>query len=163
MKEVQQHHVTDKKLEYTRLLAQVKSLTEGVDNPIGALANVSALLKEALPYYFWVGFYIVKDGKLQLGPFQGPVACYCIEKGKGVCGKAWEDGRTLIVSDVHRFPGHIACSSASNSEIVVPVIRDGEVVAVVDVDSDAYAAFDEHDQRGLEAIAAAIEPLFCLK
>ena len=120
---------------YQQLAAQAKSLVDGVDNVVGALGNIAALLKEELPYYFWVGFYVVKDGRLQLGPFQGLVACYSI-------------------------PGHIACSSRSNSEIVVPVIHGGEVVAVIDVDSEDFGAFDEEDKRGLETIAQIVAPLF---
>lgn len=144
---------------YQQLAAQAKSLVDGVDNVVGALGNVAALLKEELPYYFWVGFYVVKDGRLQLGPFQGPVACYSIEKGRGVCGTAWDKAQTLVVPDVHQFPGHIACSSRSNSEIVVPVIHGGEVVAVIDVDSEDVGAFDEEDKRGLEEIARIVVPL----
>ena len=144
---------------YQQLTAQAKSLIEGVDNVVGALGNVAAMLKEELPSFFWVGFYVVKDGRLQLGPFQGPVACYSIEKGRGVCGTAWEKAQTLVVPDVHQFPGHIACSSRSNSEIVVPVFYGGEVVAVIDVDSEDFDAFDEDDKRGLEAIAQIVAPL----
>ncbi len=140
---------------YQQLTAQARSLVDGVDNVVGALGNVAALLKEELPYYFWVGFYVVKDGRLQLGPFQGPVACYSIEKGRGVCGTAWDKAQTLVVP-----PGHIACSSRSNSEIVVPVIHGGEVVAVIDVDSEDFGAFDEEDKRGLETIAQIVAPLF---
>jgi len=144
---------------YQQLAAQAKSLVDGVDNVVGALGNIAALLKEELPYYFWVGFYVVKDGRLQLGPFQGLVACYSIEKGRGVCGTAWDKAQTLVVPDVHQFPGHIACSSRSNSEIVVPVIHGGEVVAVIDVDSEDFGAFDEEDKRGLEEIARIVAPL----
>lgn len=144
---------------YQQLTAQARSLVDGVDNVVGALGNVAALLKEELPYYFWVGFYVVKDGRLQLGPFQGPVACYSIERGRGVCGTAWDKAQTLVVPDVHQFPGHIACSSRSNSEIVVPVIHGGEVVAVIDVDSEDFDAFDEEDKRGLEEIARIVAPL----
>lgn len=144
---------------YQQLTAQAKSLVDGVDNVVGALGNVAAMLKEELPSFFWVGFYVVKDGRLQLGPFQGPVACYSIEKGRGVCGTAWEKAQTLVVPDVHQFPGHIACSSRSNSEIVVPVFYGGEVVAVIDVDSEDFDAFDEDDKRGLEAIAQIVAPL----
>lgn len=145
---------------YQQLAAQAKSLVDGVDNVVGALGNVTALLKEELPSFFWVGFYVVKDGRLQLGPFQGPVACYGIERGRGVCGAAWEKAQTLVVPDVHQFPGHIACSSRSNSEIVVPVFHGGEVVAVIDVDSEDVDAFDEEDKRGLETIAQIVAPLF---
>lgn len=150
----------DKDKVYQQLTAQAKSLVDGVDNVVGALGNVTALLKEELPSFFWVGFYVVKEGSLQLGPFQGLVACYSIEKGKGVCGTAWERAQTLVVPDVHQFPGHIACSSRSNSEIVVPVFHGGEVVAVIDVDSEDFDAFDEEDKRGLETIAQIVAPLF---
>ena len=140
------------------IVEQVKSLIEGTNNNIGALGNVAALLKETFDYYFWVGFYVVRGEELVLGPFQGPVACYSIKKGRGVCGTAWAKAQTLIVPDVHQFPGHIACSSRSNSEIVVPVFRHQEVIAVIDVDSERLDAF--HDDRELlEAIDKIIEPL----
>lgn len=149
----------DKNKIYQQLALQAKSLIDGVDNAVGALGNVAALLKEELPYFYWAGFYVVRDNRLQLGPFQGPVACYSIEKGKGVCGKAWEEAKTLLVPDVHQFPGHIACSSRSNSEIVVPVFNDkGEVAAVLDVDSEEFSAFDTQDRLGLEEIARIVAP-----
>lgn len=150
--------MTDKKNTYDSVLAQAKSLTEGIDNNIGALANLCALLKDTFPHYFWVGFYLVRNGQLQLGPFQGPVACYTIAKGRGVCGSAWEQAATIIVPDVEQFPGHIACSSRSRSEIVVPVMRNGEVAAVIDVDSEQLAAFDTSDQQCLEQLALICEP-----
>lgn len=149
----------DKNKIYQQLALQAKSLIDGVNNAVGALGNVAALLKEELPYFYWAGFYVVRDNRLQLGPFQGPVACYSIEKGKGVCGKAWEEAKTLLVPDVHQFPGHIACSSRSNSEIVVPVFNDkGEVAAVLDVDSEEFSAFDTQDRLGLEEIARIVAP-----
>lgn len=149
----------DKNKIYQQLALQAKSLIDGVDNAVGALGNVAALLKEELPYFYWAGFYVVRDNRLQLGPFQGPVACYSIEKGKGVCGTAWEEAKTLLVPDVHQFPGHIACSSRSNSEIVVPVFNDkGEVAAVIDVDSEEFSAFDTQDRLGLEEIARIVAP-----
>lgn len=138
---------------YAEVVAQVRSLVDGVDNTVGALANVAALLKSAFDHYFWVGFYTVRYDTLQLGPFQGPVACYRIKKGCGVCGTAWAERRTLRVPDVDLFPGHIACSSLSRSEIVVPIVQDGDVVAVIDVDSDRPDAFHSADQEGLEAVA----------
>lgn len=150
--------MTDKKNTYDSVMAQAKSLTEGIDNNIGALANLCALLKDTFPHYFWVGFYLVRNGQLQLGPFQGPVACYTIAKGRGVCGSAWQQAATIIVPDVEQFPGHIACSSRSRSEIVVPVMRNGEVAAVIDVDSEQLAAFDTSDQQGLEQLALICEP-----
>lgn len=141
------------------IVEQVKSLIEGTNNIIGALGNVAALLKETFDYYFWVGFYVVRGDELVLGPFQGPVACYSIKKGRGVCGTAWAKAQTLIVPNVHQFPGHIACSSRSNSEIVVPVFRHQEVIAVIDVDSERLDAFHDDDRELLEAIAKIIEPL----
>jgi GAF domain-containing protein len=141
------------------IVEQVKSLIEGTNNNIGALGNVAALLKETFDYYFWVGFYVVRGDELVLGPFQGPVACYSIKKGRGVCGTAWAKAQTLIVPNVHQFPGHIACSSRSNSEIVVPVFRHQEVIAVIDVDSERLDAFHDDDRELLEAIAKIIEPL----
>lgn len=145
---------------YTRLSKQILSLITDVDNKVVALANVVSALKEAFGYYFWVGFYIVKGEVLELGPFQGPVACYSIKKGKGVCGSAWEQKKTILVPDVEKFLSHIACSSKSRSEIVVPVFKDDEVVAVIDVDSTNLNAFDDKDKEGLETIAKMIEPLF---
>lgn len=146
--------------KYAEILLQVKGLMEGVDNPVGVLANVAALLKEAFDYYFWVGFYVVRHGELQLGPFQGSLACFSIKHGRGVCGTSWAEARTLMVSDVYAFPGHIACSSRSQSEIVVPVMKDGVVVAVIDVDSSELDSFHEADQQGLEAIAQVLGSLF---
>lgn len=148
----------DKEQAYATVLAQAAALVEGVSNRVGALANLCALLKEALPHYFWVGFYLVEGDSLTLGPFQGPVACYTIGKGRGVCGTAWEQARTLVVPDVEQFPGHIACSSRSRSEIVVPVFKDGRVAAVIDVDSESLAAFDSVDQQALERLAPLCSP-----
>ncbi len=148
----------DKEQAYATVLAQAKALVDGVSNRVGALANLCALLKEALPHYFWVGFYLVEGNSLTLGPFQGPVACYTIGKGRGVCGTAWEQARTLVVPDVELFPGHIACSSRSRSEIVVPVFKDGRVAAVIDVDSESLAAFDSVDQQALERLAPLCSP-----
>ena len=150
----------EKEQIYRQTTSQIKSLIYGVDNKVGALANVAAALKETFSYYFWVGFYIVKGEILELGPFQGPVACYTIKKGKGVCGTAWELRKTIVVPDVEKFPGHIACSSKSRSEIVVPVFKASDVVAVIDVDSANHNAFDDKDKEGLETIAKMIEPLF---
>lgn len=150
----------DKANLYGQVVPQIDSLIKGVDNLIGALANVTALLKETFCYYFWVGFYIVNGNQLELGPFQGPVACYSIKKGRGVCGTAWEKKHTVIVPDVEQFPGHIACSSKSRSEIAVPVMKDDNVVAVIDVDSTMTNSFDEADKAGLEKIAEIVSPLF---
>lgn len=138
-----------KEEQYLSLLPQVRSLIEGEVDLVANLANVAAALKEAFDF-FWVGFYLVKQDQLVLGPFQGPVACTRIRKGKGVCGTAWQGGATLLVPDVEVFPGHIACSSLSRSEIVVPLIKDGEVCGVLDIDSDLLNFFDETDRKYLE-------------
>lgn len=135
---------------YQTLLPQIKSLIEGEPDLIANLANVSAALKETFGF-FWAGFYLVKEDELVLGPFQGPIACTRIKKGRGVCGTAWAEAETQIVPDVDAFPGHIACSSLSRSEIVVPLKReDGEVWGVLDVDSERLNTFDETDAHFLE-------------
>lgn len=149
----------EKEQLYRQTTSQIKPLIDGINNKVGALANVAAALKEAFGYYFWVGFYIVKGDELELGPFQGPVACYTIKKGKGVCGTAWEQKNTIVVPDVEKFPGHIACSSKSRSEIVVPVFNGSDVVAVIDVDSTNLNAFDDKDKEGLEKIAGIVSGL----
>lgn len=138
----------DKKAVYESLLPQIKALVSGEPDIVANLSNITAALKEAFSF-FWVGFYLVKDDQLVLGPFQGPVACTRIFKGKGVCGTSWEKKETLIVDDVDLFPGHIACSSLSKSEIVVPLIKNGNVIAVLDVDSQTLACFDETDAQYL--------------
>ena len=130
-----------KEEQYQSLLPQIKGLLEGETDLIANLANVTAALKEQFNW-LWVGFYLVKNNELVVGPFQGPVACTRIKKGRGVCGTSWAEAKTIIVADVEKFPGHIACSSLSRSEIVVPVIRNNEVVAVLDVDSEAVDHFD---------------------
>lgn len=148
-----------KKERYELLCQQVESLAEGEENVVGVLANVSAAMKSVFPLeYFWVGFYLVAqhDGQnvLQLGPFQGTVACFTIPYGKGVCGAAWAEKRTMVVPDVEEFPGHIACSSLSRSEIVVPILgEDGEVKGVIDIDSTELGTFDSVDALYLEKIA----------
>jgi L-methionine (R)-S-oxide reductase len=144
-----------KQEQYEALLPQLKGLLEGEDDLTANLANVAAALKEQFGW-LWVGFYIVKGDELVLGPFQGPVACTRIRKGRGVCGAAWQQAETVIVPDVEAFPGHIACSSLSRSEIVVPVIKDGAVVAVLDADSMALNTYDETDRQYLEAIVRLI-------
>ena len=136
---------------YISLSPQIKSLIEGEVDLVANLANVAAALKEAFNF-FWIGFYIVKNNQLVLGPFQGPVACTRIAYGKGVCGTSWKDKKAIVVDDVNQFPGHIACSPLSQSEIVVPIIRNNEVVAVLDVDSDKLSQFDEIDQKYLTEI-----------
>jgi GAF domain-containing protein len=137
--------------EYESLIPQIKGLVTGEPDLIANLANISAALKEQFGW-LWVGFYLVKDEELVLGPFQGPVACTRIKKGKGVCGTAWEKAETVIVPDVETFPGHIACSSASRSEIVLPLVAKGEVIGVMDVDSASLNEFDEIDARYLAEI-----------
>jgi len=141
--------------QYRSLLPQVKALMEGEPDGTANLANVAAALKEQFGW-LWVGFYLVRNGELVVGPFQGPVACTRIRKGKGVCGTAWVEARTLIVPDVEAFPGHIACSSLSRSEIVVPIFAGSEIVGVLDADSADLAAFGEVDQRWLEEVVRAI-------
>lgn len=141
--------------QYQSLIPQIKALTEGETDLIANLANIAAALKEQFGW-FWVGFYIVKADELVIGPFQGPVACTRIRKGHGVCGSSWEKAETIIVPDVEQFPGHIACSSQSKSEIVIPVIRNNTVVGVLDIDSSTYDQFDSTDQRYLEEIVGSI-------
>ncbi len=141
--------------QYESLLPQVKGLLDGEPDLIANMANIAGALKEQFGW-FWVGFYIVKNNELVLGPFQGPVACTRIQKGRGVCGTSWQKAETIIVPDVEKFPGHIACSSLSRSEIVVPVIRQEEVVAVLDADSDEYDQFDSTDQKYLQSIVDLI-------
>jgi L-methionine (R)-S-oxide reductase len=140
---------------YASLLPQVRAVIEGEHDAVANLANIAAALKEQFGW-LWVGFYLVKNGELVVGPFQGPVACTRIRKGRGVCGASWQEARTLIVPDVEAFPGHIACSSLSKSEIVVPLFYGGEVIGVLDVDSVALNEFDEEDQRWLEELVKAI-------
>ena len=140
---------------YPSLIPQIKGLLEGEPDLIANLANVVAALKEQFGW-LWVGFYLVRGEELVLGPFQGPVACTRIKKGRGVCGTSWQKAQTLIVPDVEKFPGHIACSSLSRSEIVVPAIRNGEVAAVLDVDSELLDQFDETDKKYLEEIVGLV-------
>jgi L-methionine (R)-S-oxide reductase len=144
-----------KKEQYASLLPQIKAVIEGETDVIANLANVCASLKQQFGW-LWVGFYMVKNDELVVGPYQGPLACTRIKKGRGVCGTSWERNETIIVSDVNLFPGHIACSSLSLSEIVVPVTKNGEVVAVLDADSEQYAHFDETDKQWLEELVAGL-------
>ena len=148
----------DKKSQYKLLCQQVRSLAEGESNRIGLLANVSSLLRMTFgERFFWVGFYLVDGDELILGPFQGDIACMHIRRGRGVCGTAWEQDKTLVVPDVEQFPGHIACSQLSQSEIVVPLHdANGKVTGVLDIDSKELDAFDEDDRQGLEAICREI-------
>ena len=145
--------MSEKSEKYELLIKQIVSLTEGETDRTANLANTAAAIHEAFGFW-WTGFYLVQDKQLVLGPFQGPVACTRIPFGKGVCGTAWQRRETVIVPDVEEFPGHIACSSASRSEIVVPLFRNGEVAGVLDIDSRELATFDNEDAAGLEAIAA---------
>lgn len=140
---------------YEAFIPQWKAFIDGETDVISILANTSAALKEAFGF-FWIGFYIVKDGELHVGPFQGSVACYRIKKGKGVCGTAWKDATTQVVPDVELFPGHIACSSDSRSEIVVPIMVNGEVYGVLDIDSDELATFDDTDRIYLEKMMSIL-------
>ena len=150
----------DKIEKYRLLTEQIRALIEGETDSVAVMANVCAAIHETMGFW-WTGFYRVKDGELVLGPFQGPVACMHIGFGKGVCGTAWKERRTIIVPDVEQFPGHIAYSSLSRSEIVVPVFsKDGEVVAVLDIDSKELATFDSIDQQYLEEICKMLLPLF---
>jgi L-methionine (R)-S-oxide reductase len=141
--------------QYESLIPQIKGLVTGEPDLIANLANISAALKEQFGW-LWVGFYLVKDDELVLGPFQGPVACTRIRKGKGVCGTAWEKAQTVIVPDVEAFPGHIACSSASRSEIVLPLLSEDKVIGVLDVDSESLDAFDDVDAKYLADILTFI-------
>ncbi len=145
-----------KEEQYVSLLPQIEGLLYGEKDLVANLANTAAALKEQFRW-FWVGFYIVKENELVLGPFQGPVACTRIQKGRGVCGTCWAEERTIIVPDVEKFPGHIACSSLSRSEIVVPVIRNEQVVAILDIDSDALNSFDETDRIYLEKVVSLLD------
>jgi len=146
---------TNKAEQYQSLIPQIEALLTGEPDLIANLANVCAALKEQFKW-FWVGFYLVKGNELVLGPFQGPVACTRIGLGRGVCGAAWQQEKTLIVPDVDAFPGHIACSSLSKSEIVLPLFNDGKVVAVLDVDSEAFDQFDETDAVYLKQITELV-------
>lgn len=150
---------SSKEENYSTLIPQLKALCEGEENLTANLANIAAGLKEAFGF-FWVGFYLKdSEDELVLGPFQGPVACTRIRKGKGVCGGAWERNEVLLVPDVEEFPGHIACSSLSKSEIVVPIHNEGEVIGVLDVDSDKLNDFDAIDQQHLTALCEWIGSL----
>jgi L-methionine (R)-S-oxide reductase len=146
----------NKKERYQTLLPQIAALVEGEHDQVANLSNITAALKQTMDF-FWVGFYLVKENQLVLGPFQGPIACTRIDFGKGVCGTAWKEKRTILVPDVEKFPGHIACSSASKSEIVLPAFKKNEVVLVLDVDSDALNDFNSTDQLALEELMRIIE------
>jgi len=142
--------------KYKAIIPQIRALIEGEDDITANLANITAALKEQFNW-LWIGFYLVRNDELVLGPFQGPVACTRIRKGRGVCGTSWEKAKTIIVPDVEAFPGHIACSSASKSEIVIPIIRENVVVGVLDVDSSELNQFDEADQYFLEQLLESVQ------
>lgn len=147
----------DKASKYENIYPQIKGLVEGEEDLIANLANISAALKEQFNF-FWVGFYLVKENELVLGPFQGPVACTRIKKGRGVCGTAWEKESTILVDNVDEFPGHIACSSLSKSEIVLPLMQEGTCIGVLDVDSEKLNHFDEIDEKYLGKIVRLLFP-----
>ncbi len=144
-----------KEEQYVELIPQIAGILEGETDLIANLANITAALKEQFGW-LWIGFYLVKEDELVLGPFQGPIACTRIKKGRGVCGISWEQMKTIIVQDVEQFPGHIACSSLSKSEIVIPLIRNNLVVGVLDVDHSEYATFDKTDELFLTEIISLI-------
>lgn len=149
-------HQGSKEEQYKSLLPQIKALLEGEPDVTANLANIAGALKQQFNW-LWIGFYIVKGDELVLGPFQGPVACTRIRKGRGVCGTSWAEAKTLVVPDVEKFPGHIACSSLSRSEIVVPLLHNGVVVGVLDADSEYFDQYDETDQEYLEQIAGLVQ------
>ena len=143
--------------KYKLLYEQVKALIQTEKDEIANMSNIAAIIHETFKFW-WTGFYRVINNELVLGPFQGPIACTRIGYGKGVCGTAWKEGKTIVVEDVHQFPGHIACSSASKSEIVVPIFKDNQVVAVLDIDSEKFATFDNIDMEWLEKIINLVQP-----
>ena len=143
--------------KYKLLYEQVKALIQTEKDEIANMSNIAAIIHETFKFW-WTGFYRVINNELVLGPFQGPIACTRIGYGKGVCGTAWKEGKTIVVEDVHEFPGHIACSSASKSEIVVPIFKDNQVVAVLDIDSEKFATFDNIDKEWLEKIIELAQP-----
>ena len=151
-----------KEEKYKSLLPQIRSLVEGDSDIIANLGNICATLKYNMPDYFWVGIYLKKGDELVLGPFQGPVACTRIKLPQGVCGTAVKERKTIIVNDVSTFPGHIACSAESKSEIATPIFKDDEVIAVLDVDSDKYSSFDDTDKLYLEKLSQIISELITL-
>ena len=152
-------HSGEKNEKYQALLQQIPGLLDPQVDVIANMANVAAALRQTFGF-FWVGFYRVVGEQLVLGPYQGPLACTRIAFGKGVCGASWEQQKTLVVANVHEFPGHIACSEASKSEIVVPIMVDGQVVAVLDIDSDEFATFDDIDRESLEKICTCLSELY---
>jgi len=157
--EIKVKETGSKEEKYEHLTKSVASLVEGETDLIANLANITALVKDTFGF-LWVGFYLVKNNELVLGPFQGPLACTRIKKGKGVCGTSWEKAETIIVPDVEKFEGHIACSSKSKSEIVVPLIKNGNVIGVLDIDSEYLSTFDSIDESYLNKIATVVEKCF---
>ena len=143
--------------KYKLLYEQVKAFIEKENDNIANMSNIAAIIHDTFKFW-WTGFYRVIDNELVLGPFQGPSACTRIGYGKGVCGTAWKEGKTIVVEDVHEFPGHIACSSASKSEIVIPIFKDNQVIAVLDIDSENLATFDNIDKEWLEKIINLVQP-----
>jgi GAF domain-containing protein len=152
-------NAADRAGQYAELIPQLKALLEGESDLIANMANTAAAIHQAFGFH-WVGFYLVKGNELLLGPFQGPVACTRIPFGKGVCGTAWKEAKTQLVPDVELFPGHIACSALSRSEIVVPLFKDGEVMAVLDIDSSLLNDFSEEDKVNMEQVCRLLEPCF---
>lgn len=148
-----------KEEKYADLLPQIEAVIDGEPDVIANMANVASMIQETFQFW-WTGFYRVIDNQLVLGPFQGPMACTRIKFGKGVCGTAWKEAQTIIVKDVDQFPGHIACSSASRSEIVVPLKVNGEVVGVIDIDSEKLSNFDSTDQKWLEKVAVLLSAVY---
>jgi L-methionine (R)-S-oxide reductase len=148
-----------KQEKYATLIPQIESLVDGESDLIANLSNIAAALKQTMDF-FWVGFYLVRENQLVLGPFQGPIACTRINFGMGVCGSSWKEKKTILVPNVEEFPGHIACSAASQSEIVLPAFKHGEVALVLDVDSDKLNDFEQADEEALERIMRIIEHLF---
>ena len=149
---------TGKRERYETLIPQLEALVSDEPDLIANLSNITAALRQTLDF-FWVGFYLVKENQLVLGPFQGPIACTRIDFGKGVCGTSWKEKKTILVPNVEEFPGHIACSSASRSEIVLPATKNGKVALVLDVDSDKLNDFDETDRQALEKVMRIVERL----
>lgn len=149
-----------KSSRYELVLKQISALIAGETDETAVLANVSSALATAFPEWLWTGFYLVRNGELLLGPFQGPVACYHIKKGRGVCGSSWEREETIVVPDVEEFPGHIACSSLSRSEIVVPMYsKEGDIVGVLDIDSPEIGTFDQVDKQYLEQLVSVLKDI----
>ncbi len=163
MEEIKILSVGDRAAIYAELVPQIKSLVTGENDVVANLANISAALKQGLPYTSWVGFYLLKNGELVVGPFQGKVACTRIRIGSGVCGKAAEQRKTIIVPNVYEFPGHIFCDPDSRSEIVVPILKEDRLLGILDLDSTEFNAFDEVDAENLECISMIVSEMFVQK